>query len=115
MDEAADVVEQVTEYRVSAAPLDHPEGWRFALIVRWNRTGTWMVTDGASPPDYMGADGLWSWESGVDRDAEGWRDAYKFDLETALRIAREAAPKVVINGWTWAQWQAHFAQTRSGE
>lgn len=112
-----EVLEQVTEYRVSAGPLDHPEGWRFSLVVRWSRAkgGTWMVTDGAEPADYMGADGRWSWESGVDHDVEGWRDAYRFDLDTALRIAREAAPKVSINGGTWAQWQAHFAQARSEE
>jgi hypothetical protein len=107
------VVEQVTEYRVSAAPLDHADGWRFALIVRWDRSGTWMVTDGAEPPDYMGADGLWSWETPGEQHAEGWRDAYRFDLPTALRIAREAAPKVRVNGRPWPEWQAHFAQTRS--
>lgn len=105
------VVEQVTEYRVSAAPLDDREGARFALIVRWNRTDTWMVTDGAHPPDYMGADGRWSWETD-DEHTEGWRDAYKFDLPTALRIARDAAPKVTVNGRTWSEWQAHWAQTR---
>lgn len=106
------VVEQVTEYRVSAAPLDHDDGWRFALVVRWNR-GTWMVTDAAEPADYMGADGRWSWETPSERHAEGWRDAYRFDLPDALRIAREAAPKVRVNGRTWAEWQAHWAQTRS--
>lgn len=96
---------------MSAGPLDDREGWRFALVVRWNRSGTWMVTDGASPPDYMGADGRWSWETD-DKHAEGWRDAYKFDLATALRIAREAAPKVRVNGRTWSEWQAHWAAQR---
>lgn len=105
----AEVVEQVTEYRVSAAPLDDYEGSRFALIVRWNRTGSWMIIDGLEPPSYIGADGRWSWEALPGDPPEGWRDAYRFDLPTALRIARETAPKVKINGRTWAEWQAHWA------
>ncbi len=112
-----DVYVQVKEWWVSAGPLDHAEGRRFALIVRWSPAlgGTWMVTDGAEPPDYVGADGRWSWQSDVDHDVEGWRDAYRFDLDTALAVARAAAPTVTINGGTWAQWQDRWAARKTEE
>ncbi len=111
-----EIVEQVTEYRVSAAPLDHDDGWRFALVVRWSRAlgGTWMVTAGAEPASYIGADGQWCWDVLPEDPPDRWRDAYRFDLATALRVAREAAPKVTVNGRTWAQRQEHYAERRAG-
>ena len=106
------VHEQVTEYRVSPGPLAHPEGWRFALVVRWSRAlgGTWMVTDGFEPPSWMAPDGRWHYDVLPDNGdwPEDWRDAYRYDLDTALAIAREAAPKQTVNGRTWEQWREHW-------
>jgi hypothetical protein len=112
---APSVFEQVTEYRVAPCPLDDDNARHFVLVVR-SRTaasGTWMVTDGAEPASYIGADGRWCWESLPEGDLpDNWRDAFRFDLDVALAIAREAAPKVVVNGGTWAQWQERHAARR---
>ncbi len=33
---------------------------------------------------------------------DDWLDAHRFDLDTALMLAKEAAPKVTVNGFTVA-------------
>ncbi len=110
------VFEQVTEYRVAPCPLNDPDARHFALIVRAVKFAPdkWVVTDGFEPGGYMAPDGRWHWD--VLPDAGGWpddwRDAYRYDLDAALRIAREAAPKQVVNGGTWAQWQERHAARR---
>ena len=43
--------------------------------------------------------GEWSYEPIPSSRTDRWLRAHRFDLETALRLAEKAAPKVTVNGW----------------
>lgn len=63
----------------------------FALRVDYKGDGEWAVLEG---PFGLFADGR--------RDYEYLRGD-RFDLDTALRLAREQAPLVTVNGWSVAE------------
>lgn len=94
-------------YEVSILPeadINYPV---YALAVEYRGAGRWAVVRHGS---CLGADG--TWEFGVkpyDRD-DAWLNAHRFDLETALRLAEEAAPKVIVNGITAAEVAARAAE-----
>lgn len=77
----------VTRHTVTCVPLDCglPGADAWALQVERRRDGSWTVSDGWA---YLRADGSWTQS----------RVGIWHDEATALRLAREAAPKVVING-----------------
>lgn len=76
-----------TRYTVSCLGEKH---FHFALSVEYRGEGKWAVMDG---PFGLFADGRRDWESTV---------GDRFDLETALRLAREQAPLMTVNGRTVA-------------
>lgn len=43
--------------------------------------------------------GKWSHEPISYERSDEWLDAHRFDLDTALKLAEQAAPKVTVNGW----------------
>jgi hypothetical protein len=89
-----------TRYTVSVLPEDHVDASSFTLWVERDRYG-WGVNDGRSS---LGADGQWD-RGGVSvygRD-DAWIATHRFDEQTALRLAREAAPHVTVNGHTVAE------------
>ena len=91
---------QPTEYHVSILPETDINRHVFTILVQYRGEGRWAVTRHGS---CLGTDG--TWELGVkeyDRGAE-WLAAHRFDLEKALRLAREAAPKVTVNGCSAAE------------
>lgn len=110
-------VKAVTHW-VSCLPEDDINAHSFTLIVRYKGAGRWMVGRGwTSDIPCMDADGEWSWgvewEDGrepvgskeidaYNQARDAWLDAHRFDEETALRLAKEHAPKIVVNGWTVA-------------
>lgn len=79
-----------TRYTVSCLPLDHGSYRHFALTVKHVGDGEWTVTDG---PYGLKADGTVDYE-------RGWGD--RFGLDTALKLAKEHAPKITVNGYTVA-------------
>jgi len=91
---------QATEYEVSILPEDDINRHSFAITVQYRGNGRWAVTRHSS---CLGADG--TWEFGIKEYDRGdaWLDAHRFDLYTALRLAREAAPHIVVNGITAAE------------
>lgn len=105
---------RVTRYEVSCIPEDNDDSGVFTITVQYRGEGRWGVFRGEHRQ--LGADGLWSWgyewpggdrEPATDeerddyaRGEEAWRDAHRFDLETALTLAKQAAPKLTVNGWT---------------
>lgn len=76
-----------------------PEDQRWAVVLRdhWvlNRDGKW------DPNDLLPGE----------RDDE-WIAAHRFDHDTALRLAQELAPGIVINGETAAQAARRLGVTR---
>jgi hypothetical protein len=88
---------QATEYVVSVLPDDDINRHVFAITVELRGVGQWAVTRHGS---CLGADG--TWDEGVKPHDRGddWLNTHRFNLDTALRLARGAAPHVVVNGRT---------------
>lgn len=109
----AEVFEQATEYTVSAAALDDYDGYEYRITVAWRGRDRWAVSRHGR---CLGSDGEWDYEPIPSEREDGWLDAHRFDLDTALQIARDAAPKLTVNGGTWAEWQAaHAARAREAD
>lgn len=88
---------QATVYEVSVLPEGDINRPVYAITVQYRGEGRWAVIRNSS---CLGADGLWDF--GVkeyDRGAD-WLAAHRFDLDTALRLARDAAPHISVNGHT---------------
>jgi hypothetical protein len=99
--------QRVTEYKVSVFPPEMTEGAdmlaaseadTWSLTVAWRGFGKWAVTNGGRT--CLGSDGEWDWEPLPSSREDDWLAAHRFDLEIALRLAAEHAPKVTINGLT---------------
>lgn len=103
---------QATAYLVSCLP-EGDEQRHFSVTVEYRGDGRWGVFRHAHC--CLGADGEWSYgyswgdRHGPATDAEwdaynagrdAWIDAHRFDLDTALDLARAAAPLLTVNGHT---------------
>jgi hypothetical protein len=115
-----------TTYSVSCIPEDDINARHFTLKVEYRGNGLWAVTDGGS---FLGRNGTWSdgysWRDGNEEPAteedfreesegqEAWRAVYRHDLDTALRLAKEAAPHMLVNGHTVADALARRAERES--
>jgi hypothetical protein len=81
---------RVTRYTVTCVPPDAvPDAHVWALYVEERRDGRWVVSNGFC--EWIDTAGVWQ-----DRPY----DQCLHDLDTALALAREAAPKVTVNGRT---------------
>ncbi|MYZ37106.1 MULTISPECIES: hypothetical protein [unclassified Streptomyces] len=91
---------QATEYEVSLLPENDINRHVYTITVQYRGEGRWAVTRHSS---CLGADG--TWEFGVKEYDRGdnWLNSHRFDLDTALRLAREQAPQIVVNGRTAAE------------
>lgn len=98
-----DVTVMATEYTVNAIPdgVDEADRSLFEIKVEWRGRDRWAVTRPGRR--CLGTDGEWDWESLPSERTDDWLATHRFDLDTALRLAREAAPRVTVNGWTVAQ------------
>lgn len=116
---------RVTRYEVSCLPggqVDYAEGDMFTITVEYRGAGRWAVKNRGR---ILGADGTWSFgydgpfsdrepitdeeHAALHAGQDAWRDAHRFDEETALRLAREQAPTLQIRGWTVADALARMA------
>lgn len=88
-----------TRYEVSCIPEDNVNARHFTLKVEYRGRGLWAVTDGV---DCLSESGEWSYERIPSNREDEWLAAHRFDLDTALRLAKEAAPKMTVNGHTVA-------------
>ncbi|MEU0157958.1 hypothetical protein ABZ154_03695 [Streptomyces sp. NPDC006261] len=92
-----DATIQTTEYEVSILPEGDINRSVFTITVQYRGEGRWAVTRLGS---CLGTDGQWEFGiKGYDR-GDDWLAAHRFDLTTALRLARKAAPGVTVNGRT---------------
>lgn len=92
----------VTRYEVSVLPADDINRKHFTLYVEYQRHwypggGQWSVHDGH---DCFSADGVQADGITVYGRDDDWIKAHRFDLETALALARKLAPNVTVNGHT---------------
>lgn len=103
---------QPTEFEVNCLPEDGIDSHVFALTVRYRGEGRWAVQRGEHA--CLGADGEWANGIKPYGRGDGWLAAHRFDLDTALRLAKEHAPKVTVNGFTVADALA-MRERRNGD
>nr|WP_266854099.1 hypothetical protein [Streptomyces sp. NBC_00340]MCX5137617.1 hypothetical protein [Streptomyces sp. NBC_00340] len=84
-------------YEVSLFPRDHDARRYFTITIEWRGENQWAVLDGHY---CLGVDGEWEYEPLPSAREEGWLETHRFDLDTAQRLARNAAPHLVVNGRT---------------
>ncbi|WP_189160936.1 hypothetical protein [Sphaerisporangium melleum] len=101
-----------TRYEVSCLPVDHRERRHFTLTVEYRGRGLWAVSDGF---EVLGKDGTWDHEPLSSSREEDWIAAHRFDLDTALEIAKKAAPHITINGFTVEKVLADIAAREAAE
>lgn len=92
----------VTEYLVAPIPLDHPD-WEtgasaWAITVEWRGTDRWAVILRSR---CLNRDGRWEYEPIPSERDDDFLARCRFDRDTALDLARQALPKVKVNGMTW--------------
>lgn len=90
----------VTEYTVCALPEDNINYWHYAIKVAYRGDGLWAVIEGGY---CLGADGVWDYEPNAGSREDAWLATHRFDRDTALRLAVEAAPGMTCNGITVEQ------------
>lgn len=97
---APEAVVHAVEYTVNCLPEDDLDGHAFEIRVQYRGNGRYAVIQHGHL--CLGADG--TWDQGVKEYDRGdaWLDAHRFDLDTALRLAKEQAPLVTVNGFTVA-------------
>lgn len=86
-----------TAYQVSCLPKDHPDATSWGATVEYRGGDRWAVMRLSR---CLGSDDRWSYEpTPPEREGE-WLAAHLFDLDTALRLAREAVPHIRVNGFS---------------
>ena len=101
---------RATRYEVSLLHEDDINAHLYAVAIesRGHNGGPelWAVT-------WMGrcldAHGAWDYEPIPSSRTDDWLAEHRFDFQTALRLARQAAPGVTVNGTTAAQIAARQA------
>jgi hypothetical protein len=90
---------RVTRYEVSCLPRDDRNARYFKVTVEWRGSDRWAVMDG---PEAYAADGTKDYEPSPSNREDDWLALYRFDLDTALALAKEVAPLMTCNGHTVA-------------
>lgn len=116
MTDIPEPIVQATAYTVNCLPESGIDSDVFALRVEYRGAGRWGVYRNAHC--CLGSDGKWSWgytwrdgtqEPATDEEwteyhagRDAWLAAHRFDEQTALKLAKEHAPHVTVNGYTVA-------------
>lgn len=103
-------VARPTRYAVSCLPEDGIDSHVFEITVEYRGQDRWAVKRHSQ---VLGADGAWDWEMRPSEREDDWLDSHRFDLDTALRLAKEQAPLVTVNGHTVAD-ALRMAEQRRG-
>lgn len=89
---------QATRYTVNCMPEDAaPDAHVFEITVEYRGADRWAVTRHEM---CLGADGTWDFGVKPYDRGDDWLNAHRFDLNTALELAKQAAPNVTVNGLT---------------
>lgn len=88
---------QATKYLVSCIPEGTDGRSSFTLSVEYRGDDRWAVMD---HPHCLSADGAWDFEHIPSERTDEWIANHRFDLDTALDLARKNAPLLHANGFT---------------
>jgi len=90
---------QATQYAVNCLPEDGIDSHVFEITVEYRGRGRWAVKRHSQ---CLGSDGTWDYEMRPSSREDDWLATHRFDLDTALKLAKEQAPLVTVNGFTVA-------------
>ncbi|RIH58225.1 hypothetical protein D3C59_33845 [Streptomyces sp. SHP22-7] len=90
-------VVQATQYVVSCLPEGDINRRHYTLNVAYRGEDTWAVID---PPHCLSNTGDWDYEHVPSERTDEWIATHRFDLDTALRLAKEQARLIIVNGRT---------------
>ena len=93
----AEPTTRVTHYAVSCLPEDHDAAFAMTITVEYRGRGLWAVTRRG---EALSTDGEFDYEPSPSNREDDWLETHRFDLETALKLAQEAAPKLRVNNYT---------------
>lgn len=89
---------RVTRYEVSVYPDPNSiNASLFTITVEDRGNDRWAV---CLRGRCLGKRGQWSWERNPSSRTDRWKNAYRHDLETAVKLAKKAAPHIKVNGMT---------------
>lgn len=97
MTAAPEPIVTATQYSVCSLPEDGINSHVYEITVEYRGNDRWAVKRHSQ---CLGSDGTWDWESIPSEREDDWLDGHRFDLDTALKLAREQAPLVTVNGRT---------------
>lgn len=87
---------QPTRYEVSIFPETSEHRRHFTITVEWRGDDRWAVLNS---PYCLGTDGVWQYEPRPSSREDEWLATHRFTLDTALDMAKRAAPDVTVNGY----------------
>jgi hypothetical protein len=90
----------VSRYSVSCLPDTHPKAAHFTLYVSEHAPDRWVITRLVGK--CLSANGTWDNHLVPWLRPAGWEVLHLFDRPTALRLAKQAAAELVVNGQTVA-------------
>jgi hypothetical protein len=90
---------RVTRYEVSCLPEGHDARSSMTITVEYRGRDLWAVMRHGSA---LSVDTKWDCEPSPSNREDDWLESHRFDLDTALRLAEDAAPKLRVNGYTVA-------------
>lgn len=94
-----EAVIRIAKYAVSCLPRAHRSYWHFTVWVVERAPNEWEVRADGTVHD---ADGNPIWGPLPLEDREAWHARHRFDLDTAVEIAKKIAPTLTVNGYTVA-------------
>lgn len=86
-------------YRVTWLPDDDPNVWTWSVTVEWRNKDSWAVCHG---PYCLSESGEWEYELRPSDRTPAWERTHRFNLDTALALAKKAGPELNVNGLTIA-------------
>lgn len=90
----------VTRYDVSCLPAGHSSYHHLLVWVEWRGRDWWAVVRPGTPTECLDGRGERDFEMRPSERTDEWLADHRFDLETALRLAKDVAPKLTVNGLT---------------
>lgn len=90
---------KATRYSVCCLPEDGIDSQVFEITVEHRGNDRWAVKWHSQ---CLAADGTWDYEMRPSEREDEWLAEHRFDLDTALKLAKEQAPLVTVNGFTVA-------------
>jgi hypothetical protein len=100
-----------TRYDVTSYPLDDINRTSLTINVEYRGRDKWAVLRRGA---CLSSSGTWDYEPQPSSREDDWLDRHRFDLDTALELAKQHAPNMTINGASIAEIVA-FEEQREAE